>query len=268
LNDPSRTPALALLHGNTIAALTCQHTSAPVSIVVTLERRLRKALAWQLRNAPAMTDDALLPFVQKAKAHGIADESLVGVLRQNGWSERRIYRALSEYYAGALNVSIPSRPGSTENARDAFLYLLNFITLGFWTVALWQIWDDLVKRWFPDALSLPAYSSLREDIAWQIAIIVVTFPLFVVIHALIERELSRRPELYFSPIRRWLTYVALVLSAITIVIDAALMIQSWILGHLSAHFILDTVALLAIGGGVFAYYLLTIDPPKTKHASP
>lgn len=211
-----------------------------------------------------MADDALLPFLRKAKEQGVPDESLAGVLRQNGWSDRRIYRALADYYAEALNVPIPSRPGSAENARDAFLYLLNFITLGFWTVAFWQIWDDLVKRWFPDELSFSTGSSLREDIAWQIAIIVVTFPVFVIIHVLIERELARRPELYDSPIRRWLTYIALVLSAVTIVIDAALMIQAWILGHLTTHFILDTIALFLIGGGIFAYYLLTIDPPQPR----
>ena len=117
---------------------------------------------------------------------------------------------------------------------------------------------------FPDELSLSTGSSLREDIAWQIAIIVVTFPVFVFIHMLIQRELTRRPELYYSPIRRWLTYIALVLSAITIVIDAALTIQAWILGHLTTRFILDTLVLFLIGGGIFAYYLLTIDPPKPR----
>jgi hypothetical protein len=30
------------------------------------------------------------------------------------------------------------------------------------------------------------------------------------------------------------------------------------------HFILDTLALLVIGGGIFAYYLLTIDPPQRR----
>lgn len=209
-----------------------------------------------------MADDALLPFVRSAKERGIPDESLVGILRQNGWSERRIYRALSEYYSNVLELPVPGRAGSAENARDAFLYLLNFITLGFWSVALWQIWDDLVKRWFPDALSTRPYTSLRDDIAWQVALIVVTFPLFVVVHSLIQKELARRPELYYSAIRRWLTYIALVLTALTIVIDAAYTIQQWILGQLTVRFWLDTLGLLVLGGGIFAYYLSTIDPPK------
>jgi hypothetical protein len=205
----------------------------------------------------------LLPFVRTAKEHGIADDSVVGILRQNGWPERRIYRALAEYYAATTGLAVPVRAGAAENARDAFLYLLNFIALGFWTVALWQIWDDLVRRWFPDPLS-DTGTTLREDIAWQVAVIVVTFPLFALMHALIGRELGRRPELYYSPVRRWLTYLTLVFAAIAIVVDAAMTIQSWIVGHLTTHFLLDTLGLMLLGAGVFAYYLLTMDPPKQQ----
>jgi Domain of unknown function (DUF5671) len=207
-----------------------------------------------------MPDDELATFLRTAKERGIPDESLVGMLRHNGWSERRIYRALSEHYAGVLGVPVPRRAQATENARDAFLYLLNFIALGFWTVALWQIWDRLVNRWYPDALSNTG-TYLREDIAWQVALILVSFPLFVVVHALIQRELARRPELYYSAVRRWLTYIALVLTAIPILIDAAYTVQQLIVGQLTIHFFLDTLGLMVIGGGIFAYYLPTIDPP-------
>ncbi|MGC9991733.1 MAG: DUF5671 domain-containing protein [Candidatus Cybelea sp.] len=209
-----------------------------------------------------MPDDELAAFLRAAKERGVPDESVVGILRYNGWSERRIYRALSEQYAGVLGVPVPRRAQAAGNARDAFLYLLSFITLGFWTVALWQIWDHLVNRWFPDALSNSAGGELRDDIAWQVALILVSFPIFVVVHSLIGRELARRPELYYSAIRRWLTYVALVLTAIPIVIDAAYTVQQLIIGQLTIHFFLDTLGLMVIGGGIFAYYLLTIDPPK------
>lgn len=210
-----------------------------------------------------LTDDPLLAFVRVAKERGVPDESLVAILRQSGWSERRVYRALSEHYAATLGVAIPVRRDSSGNARDAFLYLLNFITLGFWTVALWQIWDTLVTRWFPDALGYERVS-LREDIAWQVAMIVVAFPIFAFVHAMIQRELVRRPELYYSPIRRWLTYVALVIAAITILCDAAITIANLIVGHLTTHFLLDTAGLMLLGGGIFAYYLATMEPPQPR----
>jgi Domain of unknown function (DUF5671) len=95
-------------------------------------------------------------------------------------------------------------------------------------------------------------------------VIVVTFPLFALMHVLIQRELARRPELYYSPIRRWLTYLTLVFAAIAIVVDAAMTIQSLIVGHVTTHFLLDTLGLMVLGGGVFAYYLLTMDPPKQQ----
>jgi hypothetical protein len=210
-----------------------------------------------------VTDDRLSSFLSLAKERGVPDESLVAMLRQNGWPERRIYRALSEYYAGTLGAAVPVRDQGSGNARDAFLYLLNFITLGFWSVALWQIWDDLVKRWFPDPLSVEG-PSLRDDIAWQVALIIVTFPIFAFVHWLIQRELARRSELYYSPIRRWLTYVALVLAAVTIVVDAALTIEAWITGHLTAHSLLDTLGLFVLGGGIFGYYLITMEPAKAR----
>jgi hypothetical protein len=210
-----------------------------------------------------MGNDSLPAFVRAAKERGVPDESLVGILRQFGWPERRIYRALSEYYSAALGIAVPTRGEASGNARDAFLYLLNFITLGFWTVALWQIWDDLVGRWFPDPLSSDA-APLRDDIAWQVATIIVAFPIFAFVHTLIARELARRPELYFSSIRRWLTYLALVLAAIAILVDAALTVQNWIVGHLTTHFLLGTLGLMVVGGGVFAFYLLTMDPPKQQ----
>ena len=105
-----------------------------------------------------------------------------------------------------------------------------------------------MKRWYPDDLSLAVGSSLREDIAWQTRDHHRRVSRLLVIHALIARELAKRPELYYSPVRRWLTYVALVLSAVTIVIDGAATIEALILGHLTAHFILDTLGLLVIGG--------------------
>jgi Domain of unknown function (DUF5671) len=210
-----------------------------------------------------VADDKLSSFLNLAKQRGVSDESLVGMLRQNGWPERRVYRALSEYYAELLGAAVPVREQGSGNARDAFLYLLNFITLGFWSVAVWQIWDHLVKRWFRDPLSLEV-GSLRDDIAWQVAVIIVTFPIFLFVHRLIQQELTRRPELYYSPIRRWLTYLALVVAAITIVVDAALTIQSWITGNITVHFLLGTLGLFVLGGGIFAYYLTTMDPAKAR----
>lgn len=204
----------------------------------------------------------MLAFLRAAKEDGISDDFVVALLRQNGWSERLIYRAYSAFYTDRLDSPMPVRRQSAENARDAFYYLLNFITLGFWTVALGQIFYRLIAYWIPDPATTAAYSgSLRDDIAWQVATVVIAFPVFLFVHSLIQRELQGRTDLYYSAVRRWLTYLALVVAAIVVLSDAVFVIDALIRGELTLRFILDSLVLLVLSGGIFAYYLRTMDPP-------
>jgi hypothetical protein len=215
-------------------------------------------------SASSVSDGDLAAFLRAAKDEGISDEFVVALLRQNGWPERRIYRAYSAFYADRLGTPLPKRQQAAENARDAFYYLLNFITLGAWTVALGQIFYRLIAYRIPDpASSSPYYGSLRDDIAWQVAIVIVAFPVFLYIHSLIARELRKRPDLYDSAVRRWLTYLALVIAAIILLFDAAWVIEAVIRGELTLRFVLDSLVLLVLGGGVFVYYLRTMEPPAT-----
>jgi Domain of unknown function (DUF5671) len=213
--------------------------------------------------SPLSTSDAdLIPYIRNAKQHGVSDEFLVAMLKQNGWSERRIYRAYSQYYAELIGAAVPGRRSSVENARDAFLYLLNFITLGFWTVALGQIFYILIARWFPDVTQELAYTpSLRDEIAWQVATVIVAFPIFLFVHAKIQRELHLRPDLYDSGVRKWLTYIALVVAALIVLTDAAWFIEALIRGEVTTRFVFDSLVLLVLSGGVFSYYLQTMDAP-------
>lgn len=212
-------------------------------------------------STPTGSDAELFPFLRAAKQHGISDGFVAAMLRQNGWSERRIYQAYSAFYSDLLGLPLPARRQRVD-ARDAFLYLLNFITLSFWAVALGQIFYMLIAHWLPDPTqSTPYAGSLREQLSWQVASVVVAFPIFLFVHNLIHRELHARPDLYDSAIRRWLTYVALVIAAIIVITDAVWFIEALIRGELTARFILDSLVLLVLGGGIFTYYLSTMDEP-------
>ena len=205
--------------------------------------------------------DELANFIDSAKKGGVEDDSIVGMLRHNGFSERRIYRALGAYYGQTLGTQIPARTQSGESARDAFLYLLNFITLGFWTVALGQIFYALIAHAFPDPAQTYVEGSLRSEMSGQLATVIVAFPLFLLVHYLIARELGKRRDLYYSGVRRWLTYLALVLAALTVLADAIWFVTSLLDGEITTRFALDSLVLLVLGGGVFAYYLMTMNPP-------
>ena len=210
-------------------------------------------------------DPGLVEFVRAAKKQGVHDEFIVSLLCQRGWSERRVYAAFSSFYAETLGMPVPARAGQVENARDAFYYLLNFITLGFWTVALGQVFYILIAHAFPDATQTNYYAeSLRDQISWQVAVVVIAFPVFAFVHSLIGRELSKRPDLYDSGVRRWLTYLALVIAALVVLTDGVWFISALLRGEITIRFLLDSLVLLVLGGGVFLYYLKTIDAPATQ----
>lgn len=214
-------------------------------------------------DAPLAAETDLTSFVNNAKGHGIADNFIVTLLRQNGWPERRIFRAFSSHYAGVLGAPIPVRSQHAEHAREGFYYLINFITLGFWTIALGQIWYTLIARWFPDvAESAGSAAALGDQLSWQVATIIIALPIFIFVHQLIQRELRLRPEMYDSGIRKWLTYIALVFASLVLLSDGVWFTNAFLRGELTLRFVLDSIVLLVLGGGVFAYYLKTMNPSE------
>jgi hypothetical protein len=205
-------------------------------------------------------------FIRSAKAQAVADATIVALLRHTGWSERRIYLSLARYYRDSIGVVPPGRAPSGDNARDAFLYVINFITLGFWTIALGKMCYILIARAFPsDAVQSGVIvvnsGRLIDRISWQLAATLIALPVFLWINRAIAHEMRRRPELADSPIRSWLTYAALVIGALVVLSDGIWFLQALFRGELTIRFLLDSLVLLVLGGGVFVYYLSGLKPP-------
>ncbi|MGD0051748.1 MAG: DUF5671 domain-containing protein [Vulcanimicrobiaceae bacterium] len=197
-------------------------------------------------------------FLRIAKGANVPDDSLVGILTAVGWSRRRVYRALGAYYTDTLGGSLPREGASADDARDAFFYLLNFITLGFWTVALGNIFYVLIDRAFPDAAAPYSGLPLIDALAWPIATVLVAFPTFAFIAQRIAVALKKRPDAAVSGVRAWLTYVALVLAALVVLLDGIWFLDTFLSGQLTLHFVLDSLVLLVLGGGVFVTYLSSL----------
>ena len=210
--------------------------------------------------------DELLDFVRKAKAEHVDDQALVTILLRHGWSERRVYAALSRYYSERVG-AIPERGGALENARDAFLYLLASATLGVWTVALVWLADILADRAFPSALDLSyTVTSFREQAAGQLASLIVGFPIFLAVTIAIVRETRRRPEALESGVRKWLTYLALVVTAVVLLGDGIWFLTQFLLGEVTVRFAIKAIVLFGISGGVFWYYLGTVRPDSPSRS--
>lgn len=197
----------------------------------------------------------LLGFIEASKSKGASDEFLVSFLESRGWPEEDVYSALGMYWERVAGVAVPERISGGESSRDAFLYLLSFSTLGAWSSALGSMLFQFIERWFPDPVARAHSYNLRTAVTWQMASAIVAFPIFVLVMRIILREAQNHPERLESGVRKWLTYIALLLTAGAMICDLIWFFDYFLTGELTARFVLKAVTVMLICGAIFVYYL-------------
>ena len=193
-------------------------------------------------------------FFDAAKSQGATDEIVVQLLRGRGWPEEDVHRALADHFELRSGLIVPVYKPS-GSARDAFLYLLSFSTLATWTIGLGSVIFTLIEHWIKDPLALRNYNSnVYYQMAEALACVIVAFPLYLLTMRYIARELKTHPEKLESSIRKWLTYIALLIAALIVVCDLITFLTYFLKGELTARFAAKVITTLVIAGGVFWYY--------------
>jgi len=213
-------------------------------------------------------DPQIHEFIERAKASGMSDPSLVGILTARGWPEKEIYEVLARHYEKATGLSIPSRPGSGTAAKDAFFYLLIFSTLATWTIGLGSLAFTFIDRWLADTLFSNTYSQTFEsfEIAAAMASMLVAFPIFILISTVAIRDERKHPEKLNSPVRKWLTYMALVIAAGVFIGDLITVLTYLLRGEITSRFVAKALVVLVLSGGVFYYYFFGLKKPEEDQA--
>lgn len=194
----------------------------------------------------------LQEFLDAAKRQGAAPELLVSLLRGRGWPEEDAYRTLADHYEGQSGLRIP-RYKRSGSAKDAFLYLIAFSMLATWTFALGSILFMLIDRWIKDPLSPPYYYGYYQ-MADSLACVIVAFPVYIFTMRYILREVRLHPDKLDSAVRKWLTYIALLIAAGVVVGDLISFLTYFLRGELTSRFVAKVIVVLAISGGIFWYY--------------
>lgn len=195
----------------------------------------------------------LQKFLEAAKSQGATEQEIVGLLRGRGWPEDEVYRALADHYEVRSGLQIPvyKRSGS---AKDAFLYLVSFATLATWTWGVGSVMFVLIDHWIKDPLR-PAYSYGFYQLADSLASIIVAFPIYLFVMRYIGQEVGRHPEKLESSVRKWLTSIALFITASIGVGDLIALLTYLLRGELTANFFGKAAVILVVVGGIFWYYV-------------
>ena len=200
-------------------------------------------------------DNRIEEFIQKSLDAGIPVPSFVGLLTARGWTEKQAYSALADHYQSQTGIEVPPRPNSGASARDAFFYLLIFSTLSVWTLSLGCLAFSLIDRWLADPLFRGYGETFNTyTVTMSLAAVIVAFPLYLLVSRVVLREAAADPDKLESGIRKWLTYMALVIAASVFMGDLITALAYLLRGELTSRFLAKSFVVLGLSSGVFWYY--------------
>lgn len=207
---------------------------------------------------PMHSSSSIAGFIAHARSKGMDHQTIRMLLLSAGWKERDVSQALA---SESLEMPVP-QPPDAGSARDAFFHLLSFTALTATVGSLVYLLFDYLNRWLPDP-AFPQYGiSDFSGIRWSIAVILLSFPLFLWMQRLLQREFSEHPEKLASGVRKWLTYLTLFVTACTLVGDGISLIFSLLQGDMTLRFFLKVIVILVLAGLPFSYYLQTLRLPS------
>ncbi|WP_037227653.1 DUF5671 domain-containing protein [Roseobacter sp. GAI101] len=193
--------------------------------------------------------DALSLFVRDALVAGKTRAEISAALARAGWSVSEVHDALGAWDETPFSPPIP-RPVATVSARDFFVYTLTFGLLLAGAINLVLVLQALVDLAFAEE----NYGATRQ-IRWGVSVLIVTAPLYLWLTLRERGRLAQDPALYRSAMRKWLTYIALLLAAMTLLGDLIATVFALLTGDLTGQFLIKALIVMIVAGGIFLFYV-------------
>lgn len=210
-----------------------------------------------------MDNNTLVEYVAGRIRVGVTKVVIEEELRAVGWSEEETEDA---YRAGLVSCGIPvpseqnratlSRKSSTV---DIIINFFSFILLSIIATALGILLFGVVNKLFPDvldAMNLYTEASTSSSIHYAISALIIGFPLYYFSMRLWFRTFREDEGRTESKLSQWLTYLVLLITAVTIVGDLITVVFTLLQGEITVRFFLKALIILVIAGIVFGFYYL------------
>ncbi|MFH1078218.1 MAG: DUF5671 domain-containing protein [Patescibacteria group bacterium] len=200
-------------------------------------------------------DYDLLAFTKEALAQGIPRGKIQDALLSAGWEPDEVRDVLERFQDADFPIPVPRRKPYLS-AKEAFMYLLMFLTLYISSVSFGTIIFQNVNRWLPDVL-LPygAYDGTIEILRMSTSSLLVAYPVFLFVAFKLKTSMKKDVSKRTSKIRKWLTYITLFIAAGVIIGDLITLVFNFLGGELTLRFVIKVVTVGVIAGTVFGYYL-------------
>jgi hypothetical protein len=204
-----------------------------------------------------MADTRLNDFIYSALRAGKNRSEITEALISAGWSQEQIRDGLRSFADISFTVPVP-KPRAHLSARDAFFYLLMFGTLYVSAYQLGSLLFAFIDLAYPAGFAEYVIAGAERSIRWATASLIIAFPVFFWVSIKLGREVSQEPVRRQSAVRRWLTYLTMLLAIGVIVGDLITLTYNLLSGDLTLRFVLKILVVAAIAGAILGYYLHSI----------
>lgn len=195
-------------------------------------------------------------FVRDALMRGVPRAEIEQALRDARWPDDEIAAELAAWHdAPAVGVPVPRRRVGVS-PREAFLYLLLFVSLYMVAFHVGAVLFSWIERMWPDpAMGEGREEPMREWVRFSVATLMVAFPVYLFTARLTGRAVARDPEKRNSGVRRWLTYLTLFNAACVLIGDFIVVLLGFLKGELTARTLSKAAVVAAIAGWLFTHYM-------------
>lgn len=210
-----------------------------------------------------MEHTSLASYVASRIEAGLSKVEIKEQLISVGWSEDEVDAA----YSGALiDQGVPTPENSTRqgvvkksSTVEIVVNFFSFILLGIVATSLGTLFYEIISYYFPDELltrNSYYYNRYEDTIHYAIAALVIAFPLYYASVRLWFKRFREDEAKTESRLTKWLTYIVLLIAAITIVGDLIVTLFTFLQGEITMRFFLKALTILAIAGIIFGFYFL------------
>lgn len=138
--------------------------------------------------------------------------------------------------------------------KDVFLHLLNILTFYLSIIGFINLYIHYIGVLFPDPLNF-YYTAAANSVRIFTSILVIAVPVFILTAWLLGKDLKSNPGKRELKLRKWLTYLTLFVSAVTMIVDLIVVVNSFLSGELTTRFLLKVLVVLVTAAAVFGYYI-------------
>jgi hypothetical protein len=200
----------------------------------------------------ASVPPSLMNFTRDCLTQGIGRTEIRQALIDAGWTDREATAALESFAESPLPIPVPKKRVSS-GPRAAFLHLLALFLLYMAAFSTGAILFLAIDIFIKDPANR-IFFDLGGFARFNAAVLIASLPVLLLVRRAIMRDIALNPANRIAPVVRTLAYITLLITSLIMVCDMVVVLMGFLNGDLTITFILKSVVVLLLAGGIFLWY--------------